>query len=245
MKKSLSAYVLLAAFAVPMLVGVRPASAVADTASADQPWESVAVTGQGRVSGRPDRLDASFAVETRATTVAEALKQATVAATRMRDALLRGGVAKVDLQTSNATVVSTRKDDGTITGYTANQGLTAKIRKLKRGGALLSAALTAAGDAARLNGVSFAIEDDAALLAEARRKAFADARTKAELYARAAGRPLGRVVKVTESAPGHWGSDGQDRFAADPASVPVEPGLLQLAVTITVEWTLEAPRPQR
>ncbi|MET0419724.1 MAG: SIMPL domain-containing protein [Actinoplanes sp.] len=84
-----------------------------------------------------------------------------------------------DLQTSNVNISSTRKDDGPITGYAVNQGLTAKIRNLPKGGALISAAIAAGGDAARLNGVSFAIEDDAALLVEARKNAFADARGKA------------------------------------------------------------------
>ena len=242
-KKSRSVVVLLAAVvALSSLAGAGTAFA-SGGAAVDQPWESVTVTGQGEVSGQPDRLDASFAVETSSSTVADALKRASAAAGRMRDSLVRGGVAKADLQTSNVSVTSTRTDDGATTGYTVNQGLTAKIRDLSRGGALISAAVAAGGDAARVNGTSFAIEDDAALLAEARRKAFADARRKAELYAREAGRPLGRVVKVSEGGPVYWGQGGQDRFAAD-SPVPLEPGRQQLTVSVTVEWVLDAPKAQ-
>jgi uncharacterized protein len=228
----LAALVLLSSVAA----GSRPA-----LASDDVSRESVQVSGQGVVFGRPDRLDASFGVETSAPTVGAALKVANASGARMRDSLVKGGVTKADLQTSNVTISSTRKDDGAITGYTVTQGLTAKIRKLAQGGALISAAVTAGGDAARLNGVSFAIENDTALLAEARKKAFADARAKAELYARAAGRPLGRVVKVNESNPTYWGgaAAGQDRFAAADAPVPLEPGRQQLTVTVTVEWALD------
>ncbi|WP_250030022.1 SIMPL domain-containing protein [Paractinoplanes maris] len=221
------------------------ASAVATSArravaapAADQLWESVSVTGSGAAFGVPDTLEASFAVEVSALTVGEAMKRATAAATRMRDSLVRGGVVAADLQTSNVSVTSTRKDDGSITGYTVNQGLTAKIRKLSRGGALMSAAIAAGGDAARLNGVSFGIENDAALLAEARKKAFADARAKAELYAREAGRPLGRVVKVSEANPSYWPAAGQDRYASAD-SVPLEPGRQRVTVTVTVEWVLD------
>ncbi|MBB4693650.1 uncharacterized protein YggE [Actinoplanes abujensis] len=221
-----------------LLLGSSPAVASADVAQR----ESVQVTGRGTVSGEPDTLEATFGVETSATTVAAALKQATTAATRMRDTLVRGGVTKADLQTSHVNVTSMRKDDGPITGYTVRQGLTAKIRNLSRGGALMSAAVTAGGDAARLDGVSFSIADDTALLAQARKKAFADARGKAELYAREAGRPLGRVVRVSEGATNVWPQGGQDRFAAADASVPIEPGRQQLSVTVTVEWALDPPK---
>lgn len=224
------------------LVGGRPAAAFADAAgdsrSADHPRASVVVTGRGEVSGEPDTLLANFAVETSAPTVDEALNRATAAATRMRNTLLREGVARADLQTSNVGIGSTRNDDGRITGYTVHQGLTAKIRAMPRAGAVMSAAIAAGGDAARLNGVSFAIEDDAALLTEARRKAFADARGRAELYAREAGGTLGRVVRVSDAAPGYGGPGEQDKTMAADAPVLIEPGRQRLAVTVTVEWAL-------
>ena len=218
------------------LVGARPAAAV--EAPADQLRESILVTGRGEVSGEPDTLTANFAVETRASTVGQALEEANRAATRMRDTLAR---AEAELQTSHAGITSTRDDKAQITGYTVSQGLTATIRNLPRAGTILSAAITAGGDAARLNGVSFTIEDDAALLAEARRRAFADARAKAELYARQAGRPLGRVLTVAEAAPVPGWPVDQDRFAAADSAVPIEPGRQRLAVTVTVEWALDSP----
>lgn len=226
---------LAALVALSPLTGALPAYA-------DPQRETVRVSGVGEALGKPDTLTAELAVEAAAPTVTDAVGRANAAATRMRDALVRGGVARADLQTSNAGIEATRKDDGPITGYRVNQGLTAKIRNLPKGGELLSAAIAAGGDAARLNGVSFAIEDDAALLAQARKKAFANARTKAELYAREAGRPLGRVVGVDEASTGYWAAAGQDRFAASDAKVPVEPGRQKLTVTVTVEWALD-PKP--
>jgi uncharacterized protein YggE len=220
------------------LLGVRPASASTDSQAPDQPFESVLVTGTGEASAEPDILTADFVVEASAPTVAAAMDRAGTAATRVRDALVRAGIAKADLHTSNVNIGSRLNDHQEITGYTASQGLTATIRSLPRAGALMSAAITAGGDAARLNGVSFAIEDDARLLAEARKKAFADARGKAELYAREAGRPLGRVVKITEATPGYGVPIGQSSMAAADARFVIEPGRQQLAVTVTVEWAL-------
>ncbi|MET7421187.1 SIMPL domain-containing protein [Dactylosporangium sp. NPDC005555] len=202
------------------------------------------VTGTGEVSAEPDTLTASFAVETSASAVDEALDRANTAATRMRDALVRAGLTSADLQTSNVAVSSQRDDDGGgITGYTASQGVTATIRNLPRAGAVMSEAIAAGGDAARLNGVWYSIEDDTALLTEARKKAFADARTKAELYAREAGRPLGRVIRVSEVTPGGGvGSGGTDFRTGADSPVPLEPGRQRLAVTVTVEWTLQPDR---
>ncbi|NMO53807.1 SIMPL domain-containing protein [Actinoplanes sp. TBRC 11911] len=221
------------------MLGGRPAYASAngatDSPPAGQPRESVSVTGWGEVFGEPDTLTAEFAAETTAVTVEEAVDRATAAATRMRDSLIRAGVARADLQTSNVTIGSNMNENRKITGYTVSQGLTATIRDLPRAGALLSATIAAGGDAARLNGASFAIEDDAALLTEARKKAFADARGKAELYAGAAGRPLGRVVRISETDPGFAGAGG---MAAADARFPIEPGRQRLSASVTVEWAL-------
>jgi uncharacterized protein len=227
----------------PWPLGERPAFAAGVSAPDDQSRESVLVTGTGEVSGTPDTLTADFAVETSGPAVGPALDDANAAATRMRDALTRAGIARADLQTSNIGVNSTVNTDQVITGYTVTEGLTAKIRNLPHAGDAMSAALAAGGNAARLNGVSFAIENDGALLDQARRKAFADARQKAELYAREAGRPLGRVLTVSETA-GYTRPVGPYVPAMLSTKLPIEPGRQQLSVTVTVEWSFGS-LPQR
>ncbi|MEV6299093.1 SIMPL domain-containing protein [Actinoplanes sp. NPDC051861] len=222
--------------ALVTLIGVHPAPAAA-AQETDEPREGVVVTGTGEVFGEPDTLTANFAVETTAATVDAALTSANTAATRMRDALVRAGITKADLQTSEVSITSKQNDDRVITGYTVLQGLTAKTRNLPQAGAIISAATAAGGDAARLNGVSFAIEDDAALLADARKKAFADARGKAELYAQEAGRKLDRVVRVSEESARYYAGGEQNKLVAADSAVPIEPGRQQLTVMITVEWT--------
>ncbi|HWS34543.1 MAG TPA: SIMPL domain-containing protein, partial [Actinoplanes sp.] len=227
-------------------VPARAASAahgLAGVVSADPAWESVQVSGVGKVFGEPDTLTADFAAESSAPTVAAALSGATAAAIKMRNALVGGGIDKIDLQTSNVDITTKTDDKGKITGYTVNQGITATVRNLAKAGALIADAVRAGGDAARLSGVAFTIGDDTGLLAEARRKAFADARAKAELYARESGRPLGRVLRVSESSTGFPAGGEQFRghayLAADKA-VPIEPGRQQLTATVSVEWALGA-----
>lgn len=236
--------VVLATLIVPLswLFGGAPAPAAAHPPALGQTGDGVVVTGSGEVSGEPDTLTANLAVEATGTTVGEAMTGAGAAATRMRDALVRAGVARADLRTSDVTVGTTVNDDKKVTGYTANQGLVATVRDLPRAGRLLSEAIAAGGDAARLHGVSFAIEDSAAPLDRAREAAFADARAKAELYARQAGRSLGRVVRVSEEGVAYGGSSAHYSLAAD-AEVPIEPGRQSLTATVTVEWSFTPAAP--
>lgn len=237
--------VVLAALAVvaPGPLGSRPAfasaTAVVNALPADQLRDSVLVEGTGEVYGRPDALIAELAVEITAATVGVAVSRASVAATRMRDALVRAGVARADIQTSSLSIAPKENDAQVIIGYTASAGFTVTIRNLPRAGQTLSSAIAAGGNAARLNGVSYEISNDTALLATARRKAYADARQKAELYAHEAGRWLGRVLRVSETARGCAGCDaGSGGFAAPGggSAAPIEPGQQRLSVTVTVEW---------
>lgn len=236
--------VVLATLVVPTSWPLASSSAAAsarastDSSPDDQFQDSVQVIGTGSAFGVPDILAADFAVEADASTVDKALKNANTAATRIRNALLRSGVLKKDLQTSNVSVSPKRNDHSDITGYTVSQGLTAKIHHLPKAGTIISAAIAAGGDVARLNGVSFSIEHEAALLATARKKAFADARSKAELYAREAGRSLGRVVKMIEETPSYERPFGQNDMAGASSAVPIEPGQQQVTATVTVQWAL-------
>ena len=241
---TVSMLVVLAALGVssswPLAAGPAAASAGASAKSSpeDQLGDSVRVTGTGDAFGEPDLLTADFAVEADASTVDEALKRANAAATRARDALVRSGVVKSDLRTSNVAINPKRNDHNDITGYTVSQGLTAKIHNLPRAGAVIAAVIAAGGDAARLNGVSFSIENEAALLVKARKKAFADARGKARLYAREAGRSLGRVVKMIEETPSYATPFEQNDMAGIASAAPIEPGRQQVTVTVTAEWAL-------
>ena len=104
-----------------------PARAATETPPVDRAREGVLVSATGEVLGVPDTLRADFGVRTSAATVDEALNLANAAMTQMQDALVDGGVARADLQTSNADIHPTYGRQGRITGYAVNEGLTAKL----------------------------------------------------------------------------------------------------------------------
>jgi uncharacterized protein YggE len=226
--------------------GTAPAAVAATSdGSGDRARDGVLVSGTGEVTGRPDTLVAQFGAEVTAGSVDDALARADRALGRITDALRKGGVDDGDLQTSGLDIYPQYSDDGRqVTGYQAQQQLTVTFRDVDAAGRLVGRAVTAGGDAARLSGLSFRIDDDSALLADARRKAFDDARAKAVLYGDAADRGLGRVVSVTETVTGNDDPYPVSqlyaaRDAAGGAAVDLQPGEQQLSVTVTVEWSFD------
>jgi uncharacterized protein YggE len=232
---------LLATVLLGWLLGGRDGGAIAST-TAEQARESVTVTGTGEVSGTPDVMRVDFGVETTAETVAAALDQANQALDRMRTTLRRGGVAPADLQTANLTIYPQYSNDGRdVVGYHAAQSLVAKFRDLDRAGAIISDAVEAGGDAARLQGLGFDLDDDAALLEEARTAAVADAKAKAELFASAAGRSIARVVRIEEQVSTQgpispYAVRVDDAAGAEITDVPTEPGSQTVSVSVVVEY---------
>jgi uncharacterized protein YggE len=201
---------------------------------------TVLVDGVGTATGRPDVLRVTVGAETTAGTVDDALQQADAAARRVLDALRTEGVPDDDVQTVNVSIYPTYGDDGqAITGYTARHDLAVTLRDLSRAGATIGVLVDAGGDAARVQGVAFALEDDAALQEQARAAAFAAAREKAEQYAALTGRPLGAVIEVRESAsPPAEPLPYATTDAGGREDVPLAPGSATVAVTVAVRWSL-------
>jgi uncharacterized protein YggE len=139
-----------------------------------------------------------------------------------------------------ASVSAPRPGGGGINGYDVFQSLTVKLRDLDRAGDAISDAAEAGGNATRINGVSFDIEDNSELLERARDAAFADAKAKAEQYARLAGRSLGKVAQISENnySTGPIAYGGARAEAAMDSSVPIQPGTQQVSISNTVVWEL-------
>ncbi|HZE65414.1 MAG TPA: SIMPL domain-containing protein [Sporichthyaceae bacterium] len=127
-------------------------------------------------------------------------------------------------------------------GYEVMETVAVTIRNLTDAGATISDAAAAGGDATRINGLSFAIDDNTAVLRQARDAAFADAKAKAEQYAKLAGRSLGKVSVITENSSGDGGGVVYPMYAARSQAagspVPISAGSQQVTVTNTVVWQL-------
>jgi uncharacterized protein YggE len=219
----------------------------AAVAAEDGVTDGVTVTGQGRATGVPDTLRATLGVEVVRDDVQTALRDANEAAADVIAALREQGIAEEDIRTTEFTVRPRRgREPGpggerVVEGYVVRNLVEATIRDVDQAGAVLGEVVEAGGDAARVEHVRFALEDDAAQLEAARRAAFEDARAKAEQYAELAGRSLGALVSLTEvGVPGGPPPPvAVPDEAAGAGSVPVEPGRQEVDVRIQATWELD------
>ena len=217
------------------------AFAQAQTAAPQAP-ATITVSGEGSVEGAPDMAVVSLGVTTQSDTATDAMAANSAALAVVLERLKAAGVAERDLQTSNLSLNPnwTGYDNGsqpTISGYTAINQLTIRVRAIDTLGTVLDAAIT--DGANTLNGLSFGLSQPRPAMDAARKAAVADARAKADLLVEAAGATLGRIVSITE---GGGYSQPAPMFKAEMASdraVVVEGGEVSTTATVTVVFEIQ------
>lgn len=203
---------------------------------------SITVVGSGTAAARPDTAEVSAGVVTQAATAAQALAQNNAAMEKVIKAATAAGIAEKDVQTTNVSVVPQRRQGRQepqppdIIGYEVSNQVRIKVRDLTVLGRLLDALVGQGANA--LGGISFSVGEPAPVLDQARTNAMADARRKAEVYARAAGATLGPLLSIREGAAPvpRFGGEMPRMMAASP--VPVAPGEQEFQASITVTYAL-------
>src|SRR5258708_29853070 len=199
----------------------------------------ITVTGTGTVSGTPNQLVLSMGVQTSASSVSGALRQANEAAPRVIHSLKSGGVRASDIQPSGLSSQPRYDNSGQIRiGYGVSEQLTATLRDLAKAGSQIQAAVTAGGNLTTVDGVSLNLTDTSTLLAHARAAAIRDAPAKARQFARALGGQGGSVRSVSDQSSAPYPIFAAALGARSPASVPVQPGKQQVSVQITVVYAI-------
>lgn len=194
----------------------------------------ITVTGSGRAADVPDVLVLAVGAEASDDRAADATGRAGAALERIRAAALAQGVAADQLTTQNVVLRQGYDREGQPRGLVCELGLAIRSGDVARAGELVAACLEAGGDEARLQSVSFEHSDPTALLVSARDSAFADAQARASQLAALAGRDLGPVQRIIEGEPA-WVPLGRGKVAAL-ASMPLDAGTSDVAVTVTVTW---------
>jgi uncharacterized protein YggE len=211
------------------------------TLTASSAGGKITVSGTGTVTGTPNQLVLSMGVQTSASSVSTALRQANEAASRVIRTLKAGGVRAADIQTAGLSIQPDYRDGSQIpVGYGVSEQLTATLRDLNKAGSQIQAAATAGGNATTVDGVSLNLTDTSGLLARARAAAVRDAQAKASQFARGLGRTLGSVISISDQSqvfpyPELSATAG---LKASAPSVPVSPGSQQVSVQITVVYAI-------
>ncbi len=210
----------------------------AGIAAADR--SSITAQGVGKVTGTPDVMTISLGVETRAASAKQALDENNKVAAEVIAVLKDSGVDPADLQTSRLSISPSYGDKNDITGYQVTNSVTARLRDIAKAGAVIDAVGQKAGNAARVQQLSFSIDDDSALRAAARADAVKQAQAQAKQLADAAGVKLGPVHSIVESSASMPTPvfAAADAAGAAPSSVPVEPGSQELSVVVQVVYDI-------
>lgn len=226
--------------AAPGVMSVEPAAAAVSAPAAQSGVRSVTAQGIGKVSGTPDVVTIGLGVETKATSAKSALDDNSTRAAAVIDVLKKSGVTAADLQTSQLSIrPSYDKDSQAITGYQVTNMVTAKLHDIAGAGAVIDAVGAAAGDAVRVQRLSFSIDDDSTLRAKARADAVKQAQAQAKQMADAAGIKLGAVRSIIESPSSSPVSyDTADRAPEAAAAAPIEPGSQELSVVVQVVYEI-------
>ena len=170
------------------------------------------------------------------------MSQNSAAMEQVLRALRAQGVADRDVQTTNVSIVpvrasssASRPQPAAVTGYEVTNQVRVKLRDLASLGRLLDTLVSQGANA--LGGIAFSIDDPAPLLDQARTKAIADARQKAQVYAAATGAKLGRVLVIRDTTPGPPRPMASRMMASAP--VPIAAGEQELEVSVSVTYALE------
>ncbi len=239
--------------ALPLAALVTPAMAqqAVQTAPVISPGATVlTVQAEGRSTRVPDLAVFTAGVTTQGQTASEALAANARAMNATMAALKASGVAARDMQTSNLSVSpvygeqkrlpdGSTQGDPVIVGYRATNQVQVKQRDFSRYGQVIDTLVKAGAN--EVNGPSFQIDKPEAAMDEARVDAVAKARARADLYARAAGLKVVRMLTISET--GGWSPQPPVLYARAEkmmmaAPSPVAAGELDVTASVTITFEL-------
>jgi uncharacterized protein len=220
---------------------VTPALAQTDVPAA------ISVTGEGTVSVPPDLAQIDAGVASDAKTAREASEANNAAMGKVLLALKGAGIDEKDYQTSRLSLQpqyanrpgSAVAGPAIVVGYRASNRVSIKVREISKVASVIDTLVTAgANDVGNIN---FTVTQASKLLDEAREKAVADARRKAEIYARAAGVALGAPLSISEEGAPlpvfRAKAMGIAPMAA--GAPPIAQGEETLSITVSMTWAIK------
>ena len=197
----------------------------------------VTVTGEATVAVAPDAAVIRIGVTSQDKTAREASEANAKQMTAVLAAIKDTGIADRDIQTSRLSLQpqydANKSGNARLTGFQASNQVTVRIRDIDKLATVLDRAI--ASGANEMSGIEFVISEQSKMLDQARDDAIADARRKAELYAKAAAARIGNVVSISEEGPAPQPRPMQAMRAG---AVPIAPGEQTLRAIVTVSYEL-------
>jgi uncharacterized protein len=229
------------------LCAAAPTVAAAQAVEAPMPaiaGTRLEVSATGEATRVPDLAIISAGVVTRQTTATAAIQENAARMERVLSALKRAGIEERDVQTSSINLnPEYRYQDNRapqLVGYTASNQVSIRFHDIRNTGKILDA-LVAEG-ANQINGPTLTVDKPEAALDEARLKALANGRARADVYARALGRRVARIVSISESGGSYPVPPPMPMMMearAQGADSKILPGEQKLQVTLSIVFDLQ------
>jgi uncharacterized protein len=232
-----------------LMVGAMtiPAAAQAQQASITQTIAGTRldINATGETTRVPDVAIISAGVVSRSATATAALQDTADKMQKMIAALKRAGVESRDVQTSNVSLNPEYRypenQAPQLVGYTASNSVTIRFRDIRNSGKILDVLVGQGSN--QISGPNLVVDKPEAALDEARTKAIAEGRARADLYARSLGMRVVRVVSVNESggyyAPPPAPPPAPMMARMEAASTKIEPGEQKLQVNLAMTFELQ------
>lgn len=209
------------------------------------PEAGIVVAGEGSVRVIPNNAQIRIGATVRNNTVTAAVDTNSKAMAAVIAALKAAGIAENDIQTARFSIQPIYAQPASfsspgpgaapkLAGYSVSNHVNVTIRDTDKIGDLIDRAVTAGAN--DVGNISFSVADESKVLDQARAAAIADARRKAEVYAKAAGLRLGSVQWITEDTVSRPPLPMMSRAAVAP--VPIASGEDTLRVRVTVGFEI-------
>jgi len=208
-----------------------------------EPPAVISVTGEAHISVPPDLAEIDAGVTSEAKTAREVSDANNAAMGKALLALKSAGINEKDYQTSQLSLqpqysVAKQGSPATVIGYRASNRVNIRLHDVTKIARVIDALVSAGAN--DIGGINFMVSQASKLLDDAREQAIADARRKAEIYAKAAGVTLGAPLSISEE--GASRPMFRTRLAVDTAAaapMAVAQGEETLSITVSVTWAIK------
>jgi uncharacterized protein YggE len=202
------------------------------------------ITAEGSTTRVPDLAMIQAGVVTHAATAVQAMQANSARMASVIAAVRKSGIAERDLQTAVVSLNPVYRNEDNkppvITGYQASNQLTVRFRDVAKSGAILDTLVQQGAN--NISGPNLTLEQPEPALDEARTDAVRKARARAELYARAAGLRVERILSISESGanvPPVMYASALERRSFASADTQVLPGEREISINVSVRFLLK------
>jgi uncharacterized protein YggE len=227
-----------------VLAGCSGSLSKQSTGAISFPTDSISVSGFGEASGKPDIVLVQLGVSVVADQIGQAMEESNQVMQDLTQALREAGIAEEDLQTTNFNVWPEDKYDpitGQSTGervFHVDNTLQVKVRHIDQISSIIETALEKGAN--NIYGLTYDIDDKSPLEAEARAKAMADAKVRAEQLATEIGVTLGDPILVSEgTSSGTIYPVAIERAVGMGGGPPISTGQLTVSLQVNVTYAFK------